>query len=784
MVSPMTRSRRLGARFFSARLLSTVVLAPLALVIGFSSPASAQLQSEGVVYAYMNMRVGAVQQPVIMPMPTEQVRPDMPLQSTIPAAFGLLRYGKPATYGNASVTISDALLAQERVAVNLDPATDASAFQVISAETVLTFTALGIQTVIFPGWADEGLTAADISYATYRAQVPMWQALVGGSVPGADIVLPNGDREASVDFYARMERGDRELDGMVLDVLTGDDRVQKYYLLGVVAGLEIDDYEDAVIPTLSDEDPNYRAAALNALIPSEEDVAWDAVVTMMGADPDPQLRAMAAAAIANGPLDSYRVYEVFYRAASEDPAVRMAAIGEMTTMDDPRVIAQLRTFLSLPDPAVQQSSVDALHALAAWDTLQGAMEDESLPENIRLQAATSLASDASGDAQRAGLVYRGLHTVGDVAIASVEVLATQSDREAVEQFLAHHDPAVAIHATQVLAQSGDADALPALSGVGSNEALSLDLRYAAGDACYSIMAEMSTSEIDRYASGSDAFLKRAAYRALGALAADGRAGSGVFDTLSTGLTSSDAGVRGASARALGSYGTPEALTAIMTVENDPEESVRADVALALGNFPGEAFADTVSPTIVGFVESSDPLVVAAALDSLNTLEQRQLLAVVLDKVRFPDARVRASAMRAAAGLANPADLRPVINAIGAGLRDDELANRVLAAQLLGQFNDSLAVLSISQVVNGPDAEVRYAAITALGVTQHGDAVGPLMALLEDPDREIRLASVEALRVLNRVTAIPGIEAQIARESDTVSLQALQSLIEHLSANGS
>ena len=188
--------------------IRTGAIAALAATLLLAVPATAQLQSEGVIYAYMSLRVGSVQQPVIVPIPAEQVRPDMPLQATIPAAFGLLRYGKPATYGNASVTVSDALLAQERVAVNLDPSADASAFEVISAETVLTFAALGIERVIFPGWNDAGLTAADIEYATFRFQVPMWQALVGGQVHGADIVMPDDTRVPSAEFYQRLADGD------------------------------------------------------------------------------------------------------------------------------------------------------------------------------------------------------------------------------------------------------------------------------------------------------------------------------------------------------------------------------------------------------------------------------------------------------------------------------------------------------------------------------------------------------------------------------------------------
>lgn len=760
--------------------------AALAAVLLFAAPAAAQLQSEGVVYAYMSMRVGAVQQPVIVPIPAEQVRPDLPLQATIPAAFGLLRYGKPATYGNASVTVSDALLAQERVAVNLDPLSDASAFEVIAAETVLTFSALGIERVVFPGWADEGLTADDIQYATYRFRVPMWQALVGGRVPGADIVLPDGSAVASNEFYQRLDDGDPQLHEDALGVLRSGNRVPIYYLLTVIAGLDIDGFEAAVVPLTTDDAVAYRSAALNALLGSTEPAAWDAIVEMMNGDPDPQLRAAAAQALAASPLDSYRVHEVFHRADSDDPEVVLAAIGEMGTIDDERVVERLETYLADPDATRRRAAADSLHALQAWPTLRSAMNDEALSDEVRLVAATALANDATGDDRRAGLAYRVEHTVGDVATAAIDRLDALDDvdpRETIEGFLDHADVAVAIYTAELLAERGEEDSLDALSDAGSDDDRPLDLRLAVGDAAYRIMSGLGSGRIGDYADADDPFLKRAAYRALGDLAADGRAGSSVYGTLRNGLSSPDPGIRGASARALASYGTMEALEQIVSIQNDDVPEVRADVALALGRFAGEAFLDITSPTIVGYVESGEPVVVAAAIEALAALEQRQLLSVVLDKVQFPDARVRASAMRAAADLADPADLRPVINAIGAGLRDEDVSNRVLSAQLLGRFTDSLAVLSLSQVVNGPEPEVRYAAISALGTTRHPDAVGTLLALLEDPDREIRLAAVEALRTLNMVTAIGGIEAQMARENDPVSAEALQGLIDHLSQNG-
>lgn len=765
-------------------------IAPLIVAVALTltaAPSSAQLQSEGVVYAYMSMRVGQVQQPVLMPVPASQVLPHLPPQSTIQAAFGLLRNGKPATYGSASVTVSDALIAQERVAVNLDPAADATAFEIIAAETVMTFNALGIQTVIFPGWADEGLQVEDIRYATYRFEVPMWQALIGGVVYGSDIVLANGDTMDGRVFFERMTDGDPGLHDQTLDILRGEDAVARFALLGVVATLGIDNYESVVIPLLQDEDLHHRDAALRALSSSERDEAWNAVVDMMTNDPEPLLRDVAAQFLAISPLESFHVYETFFRAENGEHEDRLAAIVRLTTFrGDERVVERVSGYLADDDETIRRTASDSLHSLEAWGALVAAMQNDELDAGVRLLAATALADDASGEEQLVGLEYRAYASVGEPAIDAlnrIEAVEGVEPRETIEGLLRHEDLAVAIHAAGMLAARGEEASLEALAEIGGDDELPLDLQFAAGDAAYAILGALGSSAIEGYADGRDAFLKRSAYRALGDLAAADPNDSGIFDTLSDGLSDSDPGIRGASARAIGNYGTAEALDLIIALEFDADASVRADVALALQNFPGDEYADIVSPTLVGFVQSGEPVVIAAALDSLAALSQTTLLAVAIDNVQYPDARVRASAMRACAALYNPADMQPVINAINAGLRDDEITNRVLSVQLLGTLSDQRSVITISQVLNDPEWEVRFAAMRALGITGHPEAVSPLLAMLEDPEREIRLAAIEALRTLNMVSAIMGVEAQIGRETDSVSLDALTELLNDLQSNG-
>ncbi len=755
------------------------------LFLASAAPAAAQYRTEGVVFSFMEMRIGATTQYGLMPMATDQVRPDLPPAASVPTAFVILRNGKPATYGNTTVTVTDADAAQGIVSVHVDPAAVAN-FEIIAAETVTTFALLGVERVIFPGLDDEGLTRADIPYTTYGLQVPMWQALLAERLYDTEVVLRDGSHVPARHFYRRLADRDPQLQQMILAYLSDDHVVPLFGVLSIIETLGVDGYEESVIPLLQHPEPTLREAALRPLASSDDEHAWTAIVQMMSEDPEPGLREMAARMVQASPVGEYHVFEVFHRVASGATGARIAAIEEATTLDDANVGRMLRPYLADPEPEVKEAAIAALHAREEWSLMVDVLADDTLDDPVRLMVATALADDASREERVAGLRFRGFNMSGEPSILVINALNALDDvdpRRPIEEFLLHPDVSVAVYAAHTLAERGEESSLDALAEIGLDEAHPLDLRYAAGDAAYTVLIGLGTRRIQDYAVARSAFLKRAAYRALGAMAALGEAGAEVFGTLSQGLASDDAGIRGASARGLGSVGTPEALAPILSVAQDDAAGVRADVAYALANFGGEAYADQIVPVIIEFVQSGEPVVVAAALDALGALEQTQLLSLVLDNISYPDPRVRAAAMRAATDLVDPNDQRPVINEITAGLRDEEIANRLLAAGLLGRFDSPLAVLAISQVVNGPVAELRYAAITALGETGNADAVGTLVALLEDPEREIRLASVEALRLLSLRAAVPGVEDQIGRETDPETIEAERALVEELTTRG-
>ena len=127
--------------------------------------------------------------------------------------------------------------------------------------------------------------------------------------------------------------------------------------------------------------------------------------------------------------------------------------------------------------------------------------------------------------------------------------------------------------------------------------------------------------------------------------------------------------------------------------------------------------------------------------------------------------------------------RDVINAVGGALRDANDDNRVLAARLLGNFSDDNAVFLVSEFVNDPLEELRFAAIDSLGRMGSQGGAMVLVSLLESPEREIRFAAMDALRELAMVSVVPDIQAVIEREGDPATADALRALVEDIQANG-
>ena len=80
---------------------------------------------------------------------------------------------------------------------------------------------------------------------------------------------------------------------------------------------------------------------LRSLGPSRVTKGLDALVFAMKNDPEPSLRVLAASALASSPDETYRMFEVVFRAWNGDVVARIDAINTLGGVSDAKARAEL-----------------------------------------------------------------------------------------------------------------------------------------------------------------------------------------------------------------------------------------------------------------------------------------------------------------------------------------------------------------------------------------------------------------------------------------------------------
>lgn len=758
------------------RPIRTLACSLLLLVTSIvSPPAVAQFRAEGFVYSFMQTRTGAADNYVLVPVPTDAFRLDAPLNATVPSAFGLLKSAKVATYGNTSIVLTDADIQNRHVVVNVDPNVGAN-FDIIASETVLTFAGLGVQSVSFPGFRETPMTAADVTYAYYRLQLPLWQALSAGQVLATDVVLPDGSQVTASEAVAMITGGDPTIREAIFATLASPSPTVVYTVLGVIGTLGLDGYEQAVAPVLQTADPILRTAAVAALATSSEPAALDMLVQTMDTDSDFNVRVAAAQALAASPVESYRLYELFFRAAAPDPAIRVPALQQIATIDDPRVNERLVLYAADQDLNFAYQSIVSLVARSAWTEVQGLLGNDAVSPELRLLAADGLSRAADAQTAIAGISYliqSGDETTGRMALTGLPRLGSSGLAALGELAQSHASAAFRALAIQQLGLAGTAAELSVLNAIAVDGTVDFALQRAARHAVDAVVARLDGPTVAGLAAGSDAVSLAASVVLLASQGAPEAAA-----LVESALTGSSPVVRGAGARALGYARSEDAFVRLEGLVQDSDPWVRAQAIRGMGHL-GPDFAARTAPALIQLIEAGEPDGVSAGVLALAELQQVALRGLVIDKLRFPDASVRLAAMNAALMLGEGPDPRDVLGAVAGLLRDADIDVRLAAARALGNYQSETSVLSLSNVANDPSMEMRLVAIEAIGRTRMPSAFSVLMTLLEDPMPAARIAAVRAMSETASAAWLPDLEAALGRAVDAQMAAELQALVERL-----
>ena len=201
------------------------------------------------------------------------------------------------------------------------------------------------------------------------------------------------------------------------------------------------------------------------------------------------------------------------------------------------------------------------------------------------------------------------------------------------------------------------------------------------------------------------------------------------------------------------------------MQSDPDASVRAGAAQALGKFAmlaeygklrpemGDLIAESLISTYQDTAEDMD--IRRRALEAAAYLTRSDVRQAITEAYDSDNPLLRASALFAAGRNLDPSWLETLLEETGSEL--PEL--RYEAAVAIGEYEDERGVPNLIRLTGDDDAEVRLAAITALGKVGGGEAKSHLEELACSEDEAVREMAAEALKDLAEAVSMLSGEIQ-------------------------
>ncbi|WP_437666292.1 HEAT repeat domain-containing protein [Sorangium sp. So ce1182] len=225
------------------------------------------------------------------------------------------------------------------------------------------------------------------------------------------------------------------------------------------------------------------------------------------------------------------------------------------------------------------------------------------------------------------------------------------------------------------------------------------------------------------------------------------------------LADPDPEVRAAACDALGRIAEPRSARALFPLLDDPNPRVVHAAMTAIQCLGG---AD-VEALALSAAREGTPSMRRSALRILAYFAPPSALPIFIDGLRDPDLRVRERAIHGLASCAEPG----AIEALVAVAADPSGRVRAVAMRALGQTSqrDARVIEALLAGLRDDDAWVRYYACQSLGKLGWEAAAGAIAERLRDESGQVRVAAVEALSGIKGDLALAALEAA-ARESDT------------------
>lgn len=502
--------------------------------------------------------------------------------------------------------------------------------------------------------------------------------------------------------------------------------------LQVLVSAEID-VAPALIELLSDADPNLRMHAALALGQLRSHPAVPALIVALE-DEDANVRFHAIEAL--GELAASDAVEPLATIAeSGDFFLAFAAIDALGKTDDARVAPRLCHMLA--DDSLRRAIIDTLASLGDEDCVGPLVQllNEGVDDAVAIAAALDRIHRRYEDA-----CQMGAH-IADLVRSTITASGVETLSRALATIVPASRPLIA-----VLGWAGPRS-LPALLGVLDNG----DVRASVDAAFLAVGSEAVDPLLHQLEDGTRE-ARVAAATLLGRLG-DDRAAAHLIRL----LDAADAELAAAAAGSLASLGDPRALDGLLALFAHPRASVRQAAISAVNAIGAESTAAAIGARLT----DPDPRVRESAIRVAGYFGFATSAAAVLAAVDDAHEDVRRASIEQLPLLRHP----DASVALASSMSRDTPRNRAAAAHAAGFADDPTTAQSLLRALEDGDAWARYFAAGSIARRQIVAAAPELIRhVLHDSAAQVRIAAMHALGVLD-APHLTGVAATLVRDDD-------------------